>query len=59
MTYGDMMLNYLIIICEKEILLEPETKFIVDNVFLPINDIIHMICKILTSNLLLDSNETQ
>ena len=44
---------------EEEILLEPETKFIVDNVFPPVNDIIHITCKILTSQLLLDSNEAQ
>ena len=44
---------------EEEILLEPETKFIVDSVLPPVNDIINIICKTLKSPLILDSNEEQ
>ncbi len=32
---------------EEEILLEPETKFIVDSVLPPVNDIIYITCKVL------------
>ena len=44
---------------EEEILLEPETKFIIDNVLPPVNDIINIICKVLKSPLILDSNKVQ
>ena len=44
---------------EEEILLEPETKFIVDSVLPPVNDVINIICKTLKSPLILDSNEEQ
>ena len=39
---------------EKEILLEPEKKFIVENVLPPLNEIINVICKILKTPLILD-----
>ena len=41
---------------EEEILLEPETKFKVDNVFPPVNDVIHITCRILKSPMVLSSN---
>ena len=44
---------------EEEILLEPETKFIVDDVFPPVNEIIHITCKIIKSPLVLDFNGMQ
>ena len=44
---------------EEEILLEPETKFIVENVFPPVNDIIYITCKVLKSPLVLDSDKNQ
>ena len=40
---------------EEEILLEPETKFIVDSVLPPVNDIIYITCKVLKSPLVFDS----
>ena len=42
---------------EKEILLEPERKFIVKNVLPPINEIINITCQILESPLILLDNE--
>ena len=44
---------------EEEILLEPETKFIVDSVLPPVNDIINITCKVIKSPLVLDSNSIQ
>jgi len=41
---------------EKEILLEPERKFIIDNILPPINGIINITCTILNSNLILNDN---
>ena len=38
---------------EKEILLEPERKFIIDNVLPPLNEIINVTCKILKTPLIL------
>jgi len=43
---------------EKEILLEPERKFIVENVLPPLNEIISVTCKILKTPLILDDNGT-
>ena len=43
---------------EKEILLEPERKFKIDNVLPPLNEIININCSILKSNLIL-SNELE
>ena len=42
---------------EKEILLEPERKFIVKNVLPPINEIIYITCSIIESPLILLDNE--
>ena len=42
---------------EKEILLEPERKFIVKNVLPPINEIINITCEILKTPLILDNSE--
>ncbi len=39
---------------EKEILLEPERKFIIEQVFPPINELIHVRCNIKKSNLVLN-----
>ena len=39
---------------EKEILLEPERKFIVAQVFPPVNEIIHVRCNFLKSNIVLN-----
>ena len=39
---------------EKEILLEPERKFIIDNVLPPLNEIINVTCNILKTPLILD-----
>ena len=39
---------------EKEILLEPERKFIIEQVFPPINELIHVRCNIQKSNLVLN-----
>ena len=44
---------------EKEILLEPETKFIVENVFPPVNEIIHITCKVINSSLVLGPNAVE
>ena len=44
---------------EKEILLEPERKYIVDNVLPPLNGIINITCTILKSNLVLSDNEEE
>ena len=41
---------------EKEILLEPERKFIVEDVIPPLNDVINITCKILKTNLILNDN---
>ena len=41
---------------EKEILLEPERKFVVDNVLPPLNEITHIHCKLLKTPLVLDNN---
>ena len=41
---------------ENEILLEPESKYIIDNVLPPINEITYINCKILKSPLVLDNN---
>ena len=41
---------------EKEILLEPERKFIVEDVLPPLNDVIDITCKILKTNLILNDN---
>ena len=43
---------------EKEILLEPERKFIVENVLPPLNEITSVTCKILKTPLILDNNGT-
>ena len=43
---------------EKEILLEPERKFIIDNVLPPQNEIINVTCIILKTPLILSNNET-
>ena len=40
---------------EKEILLEPERKFIVESVLPPLNEIINVICNILNTPLILDN----
>ena len=42
---------------EKEILLEPERKFIVDDVLPPLNDVINITCTILKTNLILSNNK--
>ena len=42
---------------EKEILLEPERKFKIDNVLPPINDVININCTILKSNLILSNDK--
>jgi len=42
---------------EEEILLEPERKFIVDNVLPPVNEIINVNCRILKTPLILDNIE--
>ena len=42
---------------EKEILLEPERKFIVDDVLPPLNDVINITCTILKTNLILNNNK--
>ena len=42
---------------EKEILLEPERIFLIDNVLPPVNDIIYVTCKILKTPLVLSNNE--
>ena len=44
---------------EKEILLEPERKFIVKNVLPPINEIVNITCKIIESPLILLDNEIE
>ena len=44
---------------EEEILLEPETKFVVESVLPPVNDIINIICRIQTTSMVLDSNEVK
>ena len=41
---------------EKEILLEPERKFIVEDVLPPLNDVINITCTILKTNLILNDN---
>ena len=41
---------------EEEIILEPERKYQIDLILPPVNDIIHVNCKILTTPLVLDSN---
>ena len=43
---------------EKEILLEPERKFIIDNVLPPLNEIISVTCTILKTPLILSNKET-
>ena len=43
---------------EEEVLLEPERKFLIDEVIPPINDIIHVRCEILDTPLVLDKNLT-
>ena len=43
---------------EKEILLEPERKFIINNVLPPINGIIYITCSILDSPLIIDNNRS-
>ena len=43
---------------EEEVLLEPERKFLIDEVIPPINDIIHVRCEILDTPLVLDNNLT-
>ena len=40
---------------EEEILLEPERKFLIDNVLPPLNDIININCKVLKTPLVLDN----
>ena len=42
---------------EKEILLEPERKFKIDNVLPPLNDVININCTILKSNLILSNDK--
>ena len=42
---------------EEEILLEPERKFIVDNVLPPLNGIISINCKLIKTKLILDEDE--
>ena len=54
--YNIEMFNYF---GEKEILLEPERKFIVDNVLPPLNDIINVTCTILKTPLILSKNEKE
>jgi surface protein len=44
---------------EKEILLEPERKFIVDDVLPPLNDVINITCNILKTNLILSDDEVE
>ena len=44
---------------EEEIILEPERKFIIDNVLPPVNDIINVTCRILKSPLILDNNNME
>ena len=44
---------------EKEILLEPERKFIVSNVLPPLNDVINITCNILKTNLILSDDEVE
>ena len=42
---------------EQEILLEPERKFIIDNILPPVNGVINITCIILESNLILENND--
>ena len=42
---------------EKEILLEPERKFVIENVMPPLNNVIYITCNILNSDLILTDNE--
>ena len=42
---------------EKEILLEPERKFIVDDVLPPLNDVINITCTILKTKLILNNDK--
>ena len=44
---------------EKEILLEPERKYIIDNVLPPLNGIINISCTILKTNLVLNDGEIE
>ena len=44
---------------EKEILLEPERKFIVSNALPPLNDVINITCNILKTNLILSDDEVE
>ena len=44
---------------EKEILLEPERKFVIDNVLPPLNGVINITCTILNSNIILSDNENE
>ena len=44
---------------EEEVLLEPETKFIVDSVLPPVNDVINITCNIINSPLILEPNGVQ
>ena len=44
---------------EKEILLEPERKILIDNVLPPLNGVINITCTILESNLILNGNEKE
>ena len=41
---------------EEEILLEPERKYQIENILPPINDIIHITCKLINSPLILDDS---
>ena len=42
---------------EEEILLEPEKKFIIDNVLPPLNEVINVSCTLLETPLILDKNK--
>ena len=44
---------------EKEILLEPERKFIISNVLPPLNGVTSINCNILTTNLILCDNKLE
>ena len=44
---------------EEEIILEPETKYIIDSILPPVNEVIYIICKVLKSSLVLESNKIE
>ena len=59
--YGDIWgydISLFNVFNEEEILLEPERKFIVDQVYPPVNDIIHVRCNIQKTNPVLSTETT-